>query len=206
MTVGSAAAVLLAAGCCLSAQQARTRGDQLRAQNLARALPAMEAAAKAQGARLLPAEAQATSLPPECEVGRDQASPLAPLSNESACRARAQQVGGCIRWTANRRAFRILRAGETPKLAVPIRADGSSYARIAARGDKLLLFLPQLSPRFVGTATQCECDGMPRPASSMCSVDSIFFIVDDRASVEIEEVWVPLTEDRIDWVCKTTAV
>ena len=199
---GLAAAALLAAGCCLSAQQADARRDQLKLRNRARAEPAMRAAAEARGARLLPAEATLIPRPLDCAEGRDEAVPRAEGGNVDFCIARAQELGGCIRRTGDGHTFRILRAGAPPKLAIPVRPDGWRYAGIAERGDKLLLLLPRLSPRSVGAATQCECDGMPRPS---CPEDHVF-LIDDRPSVEIEEIWVPMIEDQLDWRCASTAV
>lgn len=76
------------------------------------------------------------------------------------------------------------------------------HARLARRGNTLLVLLPKVTRRKAGEGTACECDGMPRP-----SIPGFYALVlDDSPPEKLEELEVPLFEDFVAWECKTYAV
>ena len=88
-------------------------------------------------------------------------------------------------------------------MAVPIGSTAGATTRLARRGTKLLVLVPQVTPGKVASRTACECDGMPRIVTATGFVNLGFaFFVDEIPGVEIEQVLVPVTEDQIEWECK----
>ena len=192
----------LAAGCgCLSAREAAVKRADLRARNWNRAARTMRATAEAHGAALLPTEAQELALPLEC-IGEAAAS-MPPVGDEhDTCSMVARQSRTCARWAADRRTFVLRRADGHSQLVVPISDKGGQYTRLARRGDTLIILRAQVSTHIVGSATQCECDGMPRVVCPRVMA----FILDEVFTARIEELSVPMTEDILDWSCKVVAV
>ena len=198
--------VPLAAGCgCLSSQQVSAKERELRSRNHARVESGMLAAAQRQGAILLSIEPQSIAHRLPCVEGTDEATPVPEEALHNICLWTQSQIPGCQQGARDGRSFLIRNRGERPKLVIPIReVDGAAYARLARRGNELIVLLPRLtSQRQVGTVTECECDGMPR-----VQCQSTFgFVVDDvPAGLEIVEDRVPMIEDYLWRICKTTAV
>lgn len=195
-----------AAGCgCISSQQVVAKEKELRSQNRAGAEPGMFAAAKIRGAVLLPLEPQGIPRRLPCVEGTDEAARLSEEAPHDTCDWVEIRTPGCQEWASDGRSFLIHNKGKSTKLAIPIRpVDGSVYARLAQRDNKLIVLLPRLAHHTeVGTVTECECDGMP---SVQCP-STLGFVIDTvPAALEIEEVWVPMTEDYLRKVCKTTAL
>ena len=181
--VGGALVATVAAGCCTSMQRATAINAELEAKNRARAEPAMRSAAEQRGATLLPDRAYDLQLWPVC---------------------RTDHQHGCVLAAAeDGRTHRIRDDRGNERMAVPIGPYARSTARLARRGTKLLILVPQVTEMKVASRTQCECDGMPRIVSATGFVHIGFaFFVDEIPGVDIEEVPVRVTEEYIEWQCK----
>lgn len=162
----------------------------------------MRAAAEAQGAVLLPLEASDLTLPLDCAGETNQPEPPAGGVEHNACGFIARETHSCVRWAGDRRTFVLRHPGDSPKLVIPIAAEGWRYTRLARRGDTLFILRAQITTRTVGRATECECDGMPR---TVCPT-AYGFVLDQVSNLQIKEVSVPMTEDTLDWSCKAWAV
>ena len=161
----------------------------------------MLAAAKIRGAVLLSLEPQDVDHRLPCIEGSEEAVSISEQALHNNCLYMESKLPGCQQSASDGRSFRIRMRGETTKLVIPIRqVEGSIYARLARRDNKLLVLLPRLTSRTeVGTVTECECDGMPR---ERCP-SSFGFVVDDvQAGLEIEEAWVPMAEEHLRTTCK----
>jgi hypothetical protein len=191
------------AGCaCLSAKQADAKREKLYASNRDRAEPAMRAAAEAQGAVLLPIEASNLILPLDCAGEENEPEPPAGGVEHDACGFIARATHSCINRTGDRRTFVLRHPGGSPKLVIPIAAEGWRYTRLARRGDTLFILRADITPHTVGRVTECECDGMPRV---VCPT-TYGFILDEVSNLQIKEVSVPMTDDTLDWSCRAWAV
>ena len=178
----SALLATLAVGCCASMQRAAAINAALVAENRARAEPSMRSAAEQREATLLPHRVQ-------------EVQPMA------LCRPDYEH--SCVLGTAdNGRTYRIRDDHGSVRLAVSVGSHADPTTRLARRGTKLLVLVPQVTPRKVTSRTACECDGMPRVASATGFVPLGFtFFVDEIPGVDVEEVLVPVTEDQIEWKC-----
>lgn len=173
----------LAAGCCSSMQRAGAIDAALDVENRERAEPSMRSAAERHGAALLPDRPQDIQLMPLCRP-----------DVESSCVVGATDDG---------RAYRIRDDRGKVRFAVPAGSDAGARTRLARRGSKLLVLVPQVTTGRVTSRTACECDRMPRLVSATGFVRLGFvFFVDEVPEVDMERVLVPVTEDRIEWECK----
>jgi hypothetical protein len=196
-----AAFTLSCTGCCLSRREADARLERLRADNWARAEPAMRAAAQARGAVLLPLELRELARPLPCAGESDQPEPPSGAEHEI-CLLMARESHTCTASAADGSYLVLRQPGERPKLVIPVPAPNGPYTRVARRGDTVFILRPEISPRIVGHATQCECDGMPRVICPMVHG----FVLDDVFVPHVEELSVPMTEDQWQWSCKAWAV
>jgi hypothetical protein len=191
-----AATAIGVAGCCLSQQQVDGVRKDLLARNLAHAEPEMHAAAERRGAVLLPVEAQHVLLPPPCNIverGVNLAGGY-PYAPESGWKCEA-----AVSATDDRRLFRLKDDRGKVWLGIEVAWTDRPYARLARRGSTVFLLEPRITRKNVGAWTQCECDGMPRVVYQARDA----FVIDDIPSVKIEIVEVPMTEESVDWDCKT---
>jgi hypothetical protein len=178
----SALLATLMVGCCVSMQKAAEINAALEADNRARAEPLMRSAAERREANLLPHRAQEVQLMPLCRP-----------DYEHSCVLEAADDG---------RTYRIRDERGSVRVAVPIGLHARPTVRLARRGAKLLVLVPQVTPRKVTSRTACECDGMPRITSATGFVHlGLTFFVDEIPGVDVEEVLVPVTEDQIEWKC-----
>jgi hypothetical protein len=80
---------------------------------------------------------------------------------------------------------------------IDVSENDGAYARLARRGNKLLVLVPKVSRRTVGERARC-CEGHPAWLSEV--VRSAFgFLLHDVEPVEVESVDVPLTIDVFNW-------
>lgn len=196
---------LCLSGCgCLSSELVQAKVERLRLQNRDRAEPAMLAAASARGAFLLPLEPQDIPHRLPCMPGSDESMAFAEPSHDVCLSTESDRLG-CQQWSEDGRYFLLRQKGEQPQLALPVRGvEGSTYARVARRGNRLIILLPRLTSREqLGTVTECECDGMPRV---QCASTFGFLLNEVPTSVEIEEIWVPMAEGYLRRKCKAFAV
>jgi hypothetical protein len=194
---------LFSAGCCLSVEEANARRKNLLERNRAAAEPAMRAAAAARGAVLLPQLATEMLEGWPCASGSDEAEPRPAVPVPDHCSMNKDIRGGCDDWAADKRTFLIRHKGAKPKLAIVYNAGWADYARLARRGKKLFILAPRPTARDIGRATQCFCEGGPE---LYCPRGWIFILDEPFSPVEIEDVDVPMIEDRLEWKCKETAV
>jgi hypothetical protein len=178
----SALLATLAVGCCASMQKAIAINATLEAENRARGEPSMRSAAEQRAATLLPQRAQEVELMALC---------------------RPDYEHSCVLGTADSgRTYRIRDDRGNVRLAVPVGSHARSTTRLARRGTKLLILVPQVTPRKVTSRTACECDRKPRIMSATGFVNLGFaFVVDEIPDVDVEKVLVPITEDQIEWKC-----
>ena len=154
----------------------------------------MRAAAELHGAVLLSVEAKLIDLPGDCD---GEGSEPEPLLESDACAANARQTDSCASWAADRGSLVIRHKGQSPKLIVAV-GTGWQYARLARRGNALVVLEPQISLRTEGNASQCECDCMP---SVVCP--TVYgFVTADVAAPQIERVSLPMTVVGPHWSCK----
>jgi hypothetical protein len=199
-----ASVALFGAGCaghCLSGKEADLKQERLYTSSRDRAEPAMRAAAEAQGAVLLPIEASEIRLPLDCAGETNEPAPPAGGVEHHSCGLMARETHSCVKWAGDR-TFVLRHQGGKPQLVVAIAAEGWRYTRLARRGDTVFILRAQVMTHSVGRATECECDGMPRPA---CPT-AYGFVLDEVSSLQIKELSVPMTADTIDWSCKTRAL
>jgi hypothetical protein len=143
---------------------------------------------------LLPVEPKLIDLPGDCD---GEGSEPEPVLESDVCAVNARQTDSCASWATDRGSLVIRHQGQSPKLIVAV-GTGGQYARLARRGNALVVLEPQISLRTVGSATQCECDGMPRV---ICP--TVYgFVTDDEAAPQIERVSVPMTVVAPHWSCK----
>jgi hypothetical protein len=175
-------------------EQAAQQRTLLQKGNFERAESEMRAAAARVGARLLDTVAEPLNMEFCPDGKRGAPRPAMPPG----------PVAGCITWLAmDRSAFRFLDNHGHQRLAITVPSGGYEYARLARRGSAWLLLVPAISPRFVGGATQCECDAGPT-----LSYDSQFFafVIDDVPEIELRRLTVPVLEDVIEWECRVSHV
>ena len=192
---------LAVSGCCWSSQVVDAKRQEVFERNRRRADPAMRTAAEARGATLLEVEPASIAMAPPCTGDTDKPQ----ASGGDYCHRLPRDSQSCIAWGSSGRFFELRRRGQPPKLGVLLNLVGfeeRGYARLAKRGNTLIILRPVLSPGEVEQGVQCECDGMPRPDC----MDSFGFLVDAIASPVIEEITVPMTEDRLEIECKLTGV
>lgn len=178
----SALLATLAVGCCASMQRATAINAALEADNRARAEPSMRSAAERRGATLLPHRPEEVQLMALCRPDYEHSCVLGPADNG--------------------RTYRIRDDRGNVRLAVSVGSLARPTTRLARRGSKLLVLVPQATPGKVTSRTACECDGMPRIMSATGFVHlGLTFFVDEIPGVDVEEVLVPVTEDRVEWKC-----
>ena len=170
------------AGCCTAMGRANRIERDMRLQNRQRAESAMQAAARAVGAELLPV------LPEEvydCDL------PGWPTPS-----------GNCIAYNPTYNPLaKLLDARGTVHQAVAVRGFPNwYYARLARRGDDLFLLVPKLTRHQVDRRTQCECDGMPRVLPP--APPRVVFIVEGTPKAPAQEIEVPVTADYVAFDCK----
>lgn len=190
---------------CLSTQRVRAKVEELRVENRARAEPAMLSAAKSRGAVLLPLEPNDIDHRIACVNESVELPSIGGEPPRDICLWMQINRPGCQEWAGDGRTFLIHDASGKSQLVIPIQqVEGSSYARLARRGNKLFVLLPQLTTREeVGTVTECQCDGMPR----VHCPSSFGFVLDDGpSSPKIEVVAVPIAERHLRRVCKSVAL
>jgi hypothetical protein len=146
----------------------------------------------------LPVEVKELRFPLDCKGDTDEPYLFEQTGSHDICEIVAHHVPGCMRWSADGRSFRILQKGQPPKLAVPIRFEGLSYARLARRGSTLIILRPEVTPNKLERFTQCECDGSPKV---VCN-EAWGFLIDDVPSPTFAEARVPMREDAIEHECK----
>lgn len=186
--LGGLAFVAVASGCCTSLRDAETINAKLRLQNIARAEPAMQRAAQANRARLLPVHARWFGLIPGCETKT------------------AANAGFCVLASSND-VHQLRDPQGAVSTAVSIRPHERSTARLARRGEGFVIFLPQVTARRTGARTQCECDRSPHVISMTGFVNLEYaFALDGTPpaslDVEVARVTVPVVEDYIEWECE----
>lgn len=98
--------------------------------------------------------------------------------------------------------FRFLDSQGVPHIAIATNAQAWRYARLARRGNEFFVLEPKVTTHTIGKATQCECDGMPRPVV----YDRYGFVVDDLPTLSVKRLEVLITEDALEWECKEWAV
>jgi hypothetical protein len=155
---------------------------EMKVQNRLRAEPAMQAAARAVGAELLPV------LPEEVYDCNLPNWPLPPGSD-------------CIAYNPTYSPLaKLLDARGAVHQAVPIQVEDWYYARLARRGDDLFLLVPKVTHHEVDRRKQCECDGMPRIGPP--ERPRVVFIVEGTPRATLWKVEVPVTEDYVGVECK----
>lgn len=189
----------LTSACCTSMRRAAEIDDELRQQNLARAEPAMRRAAQRQGATLLPDQARTLGFKPLCDTTQNSA-----VRTERSC---VLDSGGPISAVGGvGDVYRLVDRDGKHQIAIPIGEDATG-ARLAKRGNTLLVLSPQITFHQLDDRTQCECNGGPRVVSMSGYVNlGSAFVIDDLPEAEIQLVTVPVAYDYVAWQCKVIYV
>jgi hypothetical protein len=196
------ALVLLAAGCgCVSLQDATTRNQALEEDNRSRSEPAMQRAATALGAVMLPAVVGSGATPRPCAESKPDAEGHYPPILAYDQTAPSADVRCVEPVDATGRILRFIEHRTQARLLVPVDAPHSEYARLAWRGRTLYVLLPEVTREKVDQEEQCECDSWPRVEVSMLTG----FWIPERDYYEVREVKVPITVEYVDWHCPASA-
>jgi hypothetical protein len=180
-------ATTLLGGCCTDRTEARNIRHAAMLDTRARAEPTMRAAAQRLGAELLPVLPQARF---EFPFAREL--PGLPRPEESEDR-------GLQLLSDDPHVVRLHDGQGAARIALLFHHNAWYYARLARRGEKLYILLPQLTDRIVDERTQCDCYDGPTGEDP-----AVVFVVDDIQEVEVHEVQVPLTVEVVRWRCKLT--
>lgn len=157
---------------------------ELLASNRERAEPLMRMAAESVGATLLPNTPKRIIRAGAC-VGRD-----------------LPQTQTCASWVSDDRlAFRWRDRTGTNSVGVVIDSASWLYARLARRGNTLVLLMPIVSRELESRQTECECEGRPTGYFDFENEVEPVFLVDDLPVDGVEVVSVPIVEDVIEWRC-----
>ncbi len=179
-----AAAGLATACCCRSPERAAQAKARLLASNRERAEPSMRMAAEAVGAVLLPATPTRV-----IQVGA--------CSNRDLPEAQT-----CISWASDDGlAFRWRDPTGSESLGVKVDSPFWLFARLARRGDTLVLLVPVVTRRLVSRETECECrEGSSGYFDFALEIQSVF-LLGDLPLDGVEVVNVPIIEDFVEWRC-----
>lgn len=170
--------------CCRSAESAAEMRAELLSSNRERAEPLMRMAAEAVGATLL------TALPTrEIRVGAC-ASPSLP------------QAQTCASWLSNDGlAFRRRDRAGVELVGVRVESPSWQYARLARRGNTLVVLVPTVTRQLESRQTQCECEGRSAGYVDFENDIESVFLVEDQPVDGVEVLSVPILEDFIEWRC-----
>ena len=184
---------------CTSRARATEIDAKLREQNIARAEPTMRAAAQRRGAELLSHRVQRLGLIAICG---------APTSGSCVDVIGLMAGEGVPEpGAADGRPLRLIGPDGTERFVIPIGHDTPTTARLARRGSRLFVLVPQVTLHKKRRRAQCECDRAPHIVSMSDFFDvGNAFVLDNVQDVQIERVEVPVTEDYIEWKCRAWLV
>ena len=196
--VAVAAFCLLTSGCCTSLRRATEINAELREQNIARAGPAMHRAAQRQGATLLPVQLRSLGFRPLCSATQDTALGAGSYCVLSPGRISVRGGLGDV--------YQLLDHEGKRRIAITI-GEAHSWARLAKRGETLLLLTPNVTFHQLDYRVQCECEGGPviQSMSGYVNLGSAF-LLDEGPKAEIQVITVPVVDDYVAWDCKVTYV
>jgi hypothetical protein len=189
-------------GCCVTIQDAEDLDKQLIQENRERAVPEMQRAAARLGATLLDGWAYSDQVPRYCnppEVTTNSSAPVPPrlMSSEVAPKPEVRCIEATFHDT---RVLQILEEGKTHRVWIALRGQdrgAARYARLAQRGNEMIVLVPKIARDRVDNRTLCECDTWPRVVLPEVSVFTLPAIQVNR----VRDVLVPVIEEAIDWEC-----
>jgi hypothetical protein len=169
--------LLALTGCtCVGRLDVQARSRELLRQSYARADAVMRTTAAQHGATLLPTKPERFTIPVKC---------LGSVPQEDWVAA------GCDPPWLNGK-----------KLVLPIREEDAPYARLASKGDDLLLLLPRIVHRKVDSGTACHCE-----SGYMVTPPTFAFVLDTQGrEPSVTTLRVRVTEDFIAWTCASTEI
>jgi hypothetical protein len=187
-----AAFAVAVAGCCVSARGAEDLDRRLELRNQARADAVMRAVAERRGAVLLHDSGHSWPMCQYFPCGSEAALP------PPYCMERSAAANCFLPWGSSEvGAYPVLTDEGTMARFIYVSEKDGAYARLARRGNTLLVLVPKVSRRTVGERALC-CEGHPAWMSEV--VRSAFgFLLHDIDPVEVESVDVPLPIDVLNW-------
>lgn len=169
------------AGCCISDRHASEISGHVQTLTRVHAEPAMRDAAHRLGAELLPVF-------PEEVYECDLAGSWVPRGAD------------CVMWEPNDRGLIAVRdLHGTVRRALPIQVQDWLYARLARRGDDLILLVPKLTRREVDRRTICGCYVEMQVGAPVKPL--VVFVVDGAPKTAVQEVEVPVTVETVGFKC-----
>jgi len=191
LAAASTASSLLAVGCCHASRHADHVRAELVEQNRERVEPSVRSAAMSVGATLLPV------LPQRAERVEPCASAILPGIVPDL---------NCMTWVSDDgRAFRRIDERGSTSLFVRVDSPHWRYARLAQRGDTLVVVLPVVTAGATRHRRECPCPVVDPGFNSGTNLDSgwkAVFVVDDLPLERVDTVHAPMVVDDIVWRCR----
>jgi hypothetical protein len=191
LAAASTASSWFAVGCCHASRHADDVRAELVEQNRKRAEPSARSAAMSVGATLLPVLPQRAARVEPCASAFLPG--VAPDPN-------------CMAWVSDDgRAFRRIDEQGSTSLFVRIDSPYWRYARLALRGNTLVVVLPVVAPGVTRHRRECPCrvvDSAFMSGFHPYSGWEPVFVLEDLPLERVETVHAPIVVDAIVWRCR----